>query len=199
MATNADKVLKLIRKAGVFRPRELDAHGIPRTALSRLEKQGRVRRISRGLYELAEQEPTEHIDLMEACKRVPQGTVCLISALNFHGMTTQMPYEVWLAIDVRAHKPHIGRPPVRIVRSSGDALSYGVEVHDLRGVPVRITSPAKTVADCFKYRNKVGIDVAAEALREFVRRRKGKRDDLWRAAEVCRVTNVMRPYLEALS
>ena len=199
MATNEDKVLQLIRKAGVFRPRELNAHAIPRTALSRLERRGRVRRISRGLYELAEQEPTEHIDLMEVCKRVPQGTVCLISALNFHGMTTQMPYEVWLAIDVRAHKPQIKHPPVRMVRFSGAALSYGVETHNLRGVAVRITSPAKTVADCFKYRNKVGADVAAEALRAFVRGRKGKRGDLWRAAEVCRVTNVMRPYLEALA
>lgn len=199
MAANEEKVFKLVRKAGVFRPRELEPHGIPRTALSRLEKQGRVRRISRGLYEAVDQEPTEHIDLMEVCKRAPRATVCLISALNFHGMTTQMPYEVWLAVDVQAHQPRIRRPPVRIVRFSGEALRYGVETHTLRGVPVRVTSPAKTVADCFKFRNKVGADVAIEALREFVRRRKGKRDDLWRAAEVCRVTNIMRPYLEALA
>jgi len=199
VATNEEKVLELVRKAGVFRPRDLATHGIPRTALRRLEQQGKVRRISRGLYELAESDPTEHIDLMEVCKRVPQGVVCLISALDFHGMTTQMPYEVWIAIDVKAHKPTIDRPPVRFVRFSGKALTTGVETHDVQGVQVRVTSPAKTVADCFKYRNKIGTDIAAEALKAFIQKRKGKRDDLWRAAEVCRVTNVMRPYLEAIA
>ena len=199
MATNKEKVLELVRKAGVLRPRDLESYGIPRTALYRLEQQGQVRRISRGIYELAESDPTEHIDLMEVCKRVPQGVVCLISALNFHGMTTQMPYEVWLAIDVKAHKPKLDRRAVRFVRFSGDALSCGIETHDIQGVQVRITSPAKTVADCFKYRNKVGTDIAAEALKEFLRKRKGKRDELWRAAEICRVTNVMRPYIEAIA
>lgn len=199
MATNEEKVLELVRRAGILRPRDLVSRGIPRTALRRLEQKGKVRRISRGLYELAESDPTEHIDLMEACKRVPHGVVCLVSALNFHGMTTQMPYEVWMAIDVKAHKPKVDRPPVRFVRFSGKALSYGVESHDIQGVRIRVTSPAKTVADCFKYRNKIGADVAAEALKVFLQERKGKRDDLWRAAEVCRVTNVMRPYLEAMA
>lgn len=199
MATKEQKALNLVRGATVLRSRELAPHGIPRAVLSRLERQGKIRRISRGLYEPANSNPTEHLDLMEVCKRVPQGVVCLISALNFHGMTTQMPYEVWMAIDVKAYKPNIDRPAVRFVRFSGEALTYGVETHDVQGVQLRVTSPAKTVADCFKYRNKVGVDVAAEALKDFLRKRKGKRDDLWKAAEVCRVTKVMRPYLEAIA
>ena len=198
MSSNEQKVLKLVQKAGVFRPRELDPYGIPRTALSRLAKQGKVRRIARGLYEPARPDPTEHIDLMEVCKRVPQGIVCLISALNFHGMTTQMPYEVWLAIAGKAYKPKIERPPIRIVRFSGKSLRFGIEIHQVRGVRLRVTSPAKTVADCFKYRNKVGTDVAVEAIKEFLQGHKGKMDDLWKAAQVCRVTKVMRPYLESL-
>lgn len=197
--THEETVLDLIRGTAVLRSRDLAPHRIPRAVLRRLVLQGKIRRIARGLYEPAESDPTEHQDLVEVCKRVPQGVVCLISALDFHGMTTQMPYQVWIAIDVKAYKAKIERPSVRFVRFSGEALDYGVETHDVQGVPLRVTSPAKTVADCFKYRNKVGTDVASEALKEFLRKRKGRRDDLWKAAEVCRVTNVMRPYLEALA
>ena len=114
-------------------------------------------------------------------------------------MTTQMPYEVWMAIDVKAHKPRLDRQSVRFVRFSGNSLTHGVAAHKIEGVAIRVTSPAKTVADCFKYRNKIGTDVAIEALKEFILKRKGKRDDLWRAAETCRVTNVIRPYLEAIA
>jgi predicted transcriptional regulator of viral defense system len=196
--TNKEKVLHLIREAGILRPRDLLPYGIPRTTLSRLEHEGRVRRIARGLYELADSDPTEHIDLIEVCKRVPRGIVCLISALTFHELTTQMPYEVWVAIDVKAYKPKIERPPVRFVRFSGDALTFGVEEHEIQGAQIRVTSPPKTVADCFKYRNKIGLDVAVEALREFIRNRRGSMEDLWRAAAVCRVQKIMRPYIEAI-
>lgn len=198
MATNAEKVLEMLQRAGLLRSRELSDAGIPRTVLSRLEQQGKIQRIGRGLYTLADAAATEHLDLMEVSKRIPQGIVCLISALNFHEMTTQMPHEVWLAIGNKAHQPRIEYPPVRIIRFSKASLEFGVETHDLDGVPVRVTTPAKTVADCFKYRSTVGTDVAIEALREYRAKRKGKLDDLWRAAEVCRVTNVMRPYLEAI-
>lgn len=197
--TNKERALELVRKTGVFRPKDLEQHGIQRAVLQRLERQGQIRRITRGLYELTDSDPTEHIDLMEICKRVPHGIVCLISALNFHNMTTQMPYEVWMAIDVKARKPKLDRERVRFVRFSGDALSFGVDTHVIQGVKVRVTSPAKTVADCFKYRNKIGTDVATEAIRSFIADRKGKRDDLWRAAEICRVTNVMQPYLVAIT
>jgi predicted transcriptional regulator of viral defense system len=142
---------------------------------------------------------TEHHTLVEAAKRVPSGIVCLLSALVFHGMTTQSPHEVWIAIDVKARKPKTDWPPIRIVRFSGRARTFGTEKHVIEGVEVFVTSRAKTVADCFKYRNKIGIDVAVEALREYLRKRGRSIDDLQRAAEVCRVARVMKPYIESLA
>ncbi|MGH7285633.1 MAG: type IV toxin-antitoxin system AbiEi family antitoxin domain-containing protein [Polyangiaceae bacterium] len=142
---------------------------------------------------------TEHHTLVEAAARVPHGVVCLLSALRFHGIGTQNPHEVWLAIDVKAWKPVSDWPPLHIVRFSGNALTYGVEAHKLEGVDVHITSREKTVADCFKYRNKIGLDIALEALREYLRSRKRSIDLLTKAAEACRVARVMRPYLEALA
>src|SRR5690606_12755497 len=135
--------------------------------------------------------------LVEACRRVPRGAVCLLSALQFHGLTTPAPFEVWMAIDESARQPRGDSPSLRIVRFSGAALTYGVQEYVVEGVTVRVYSPAKTVADCFKYRNKIGIDVAIEALRDCLRQRKATADELWQAAKVCRMTNVMRPYLEA--
>ncbi len=160
---------------------------------------GAVERIGRGLYRSAGAKVTEHHPLVEAAKRVPNGVVCLISALRFHGLTTQNPHEVWLAIGVKDRKPTADWPPIRIVRFSPETLEFGVESHKLEGVAVRITTKAKTVTDCFKYRNKFGLDVAIEALREYLRSRRRSMDDLTRAAEACRVSNVMRPYLEALT
>ena len=142
---------------------------------------------------------TEHHTLAEAAKRVPNGVVCLLSALSFHRITTQSPHEVWLAIDVKARKPNADWPPMRIVRFSGRARTFGVESHVVEGVEVRITSRAKTVADCFKYRNKIGIDVAIEALKEYLGKRGRSMEDLQRAAEVCRVARIVRPYIEALT
>ena len=132
-----------------------------------------------------------------ACKLVPRGVICLLSALQFHDLTTQAPFEVWMAIDVRARRPRRKTPPLRIVRFSGEALTAGVETHKVEGVPVRVYGPAKTVADCFKYRNKIGLDVALEALRDYRREHPGGMDELWHFARICRVANVMRPYLEA--
>lgn len=190
-------VLALARKVGVLRPRDLRAHGIPRVVLTRLHRKERLKRIARGVYVLPEADLSEHHSLAEACKRVPHGVVCLLSALRFHGLTTQSPFEIWMAIDVKARKPRLETPPLRIVRFSGKALVYGVEDHLVEGVPVRVTSAAKTVADCFKYRNKIGLDVAVEALKDYRRTRKSL-DDLWKAAEAVRVASVIRPYLEAL-
>jgi len=157
-----------------------------------------VERVGRGLYRLARAETSEHITLAEAAKLVPNGVVCLLSALSFHGLTTQIPHEVWMAIDVKARRPKVAGVPLRIVRFSGKALTAGVEIHRIDGVPVKITCPAKTVADCFKYRNKIGLDVALEALRECRRQRKCSLEDLWHYAKICRVANVMKPYLEAI-
>jgi predicted transcriptional regulator of viral defense system len=160
---------------------------------------GVVERIGRGLYALPEADASEHRSLLEAARLVPRGVVCLLSALQFHQMTTQLPREVWLALDRRAWKPVSGGPPLRVVKFSGPALTEGVEQHEIEGTPVRIYCPAKTVADCFKYRNKIGLDVALEALRDCWRERRCSMDDLWRYAKVCRVANVMRPYLESLT
>ena len=191
------EVLQIVREKGMVRPRDLDEAGIPRMILSRLTKQGTIQRTGRGIYTLADAEPTEHYDLALASKRIPNGIVCLLSALLFHDIGTQSPFETWMAIARKGWLPK-DTAGLRIVRFSGVALTYGVDEHDIEGVKVKVYSPAKTVADCFKYRNKIGLDVALEALRDCWRQRKATMDELWEAAKVCRVANVMRPYLESL-
>ena len=194
-----EKVMNLVREAGVLRPRDLDDHGLPREYLIRLYREGRLNRIGRGLYVAADADPTEHRTLAEVCKRVPSGVVCLLSALQFHGLTTQMPYQVWLALESKAWQPKEPNLPIRIIRFSGEAFSQGVEEHEVEGVTVKVYSPAKTVADCFKFRNKIGLEVAMEALRDCRRQGRCSYDDLWQYAKICRQTKVMRPYLEAMA
>jgi len=196
MKTNAEKILTLAKKSTVLRPRDLASSGIPRATLSRMVKSGALDRVGRGLYMLPGADVSEFHALAEAAKRVSHGIICLLSALRFHGLTTQAPFEVWMAINRTARKPRFDYPPVRIVRFSGQALTFGVEKHRIEGVVVRVTTRAKTVVDCFRYRNKIGLDVAIEALKEFRRSGRGKMDDLWRAAQVSRVARVIRPYLE---
>jgi predicted transcriptional regulator of viral defense system len=191
------QILGMVQQAGVLRPRDLDAHGIPRIYLGRLCKRGDLQRVGRGLYVLPHADVSEHHTLAEACKRVPRGVVCLLSALRFHGLTTQSPFEVWLAIGGKVWRPKVDYPRLRFVRFSAHALEAGVEEHAIEGVIVRVYNPAKTVADCFKYRNKIGVDVAVEALRDCRRQRRCTNDDLWHYAKICRVANVMRPYMEA--
>lgn len=194
-----EQVLALIRRMGVLRPRDLIGQGIPRVYLRRLCTEGVLENPERGLYVLANAAVSEHQSLREACKRVPQGVVCLLSALQFHELTTQAPFEVWLAIAANARRPKVLNPPLRIVRFSGRALIEDIEEHKIRGVTVKVYSPAKTVADCFKYRNKIGLDVALEALRDCWRKRKATMDELYRAAQICRVGRVILPYLESLT
>lgn len=196
-STKRDQILHLIEKTRVLRPQDVEAIGISRTYLNKLHAEGVLDRPSRGLYILQNDDPSEQRSLVEACRRVPRGIICLLSALQFHGLTTQAPFEVWMAIDEKARLPRIDSPSLRIVRFSGIALKSGVQEHVVEGVTVRVYAPAKTVADCFKYRNKIGIDVAIEALRDCLKQRKAIFDELWKAAKVCRMTNVMRPYLEA--
>ena len=193
-----DRLLDLARQ-GMLRVRDLAAHGIHPEYLRRLCRKGLLTRTARGLYIPADARPTENRTLAEACNRIPHGVVCLLSALRFHGLTTQSPFEVWLAIDRRARRPQAAELPLRIVRFSGAALTSGIEEHTVEGVPVKVYSPAKTVADCFKYRHKIGLDVALEALRDCRRQRRATTDELWQAARVCRVANVVRPYMEMLS
>jgi predicted transcriptional regulator of viral defense system len=193
-----ERVAALARKAGVLRPRDLAPHDIPRHYLRSAEEQGLIKRTARGLYLPANAPLTEHHSLAEVAKRVPHGIICLLSALRFHDIGTQNPFEVWLAIGNKDRAPRSGSPALRVVRFSGRAFEYGQERHVIEGVPVRITSIAKTVADCFKYRNKIGLDVALEALRDCLRRKKSTPSAILEAARVSRVENVLRPYLEAL-
>lgn len=196
--SKTERTLRLVKRLGVLRPRDLERYGIPRVYLQRLCARGEVLRLSRGLYASAGLELTQHHSLAEACKRVPRGVVCLLSALRFHNLTTQLPREVWMALDVSSQLPKGHDLPLRFVRFSGRALSEGVESHRIEGVPIRVTTPAKTVADCFKYRNKIGLDVAMEALRDAWRQKKATMAELDHFGTICRVSKVMRPYLESL-
>ena len=185
--------------AGVLtRTRELERQGYSRPRIRVLAEQGVLEQVSRGLYRVAERAPDEHFTMLAVIARVPQAVVCLLSALRFHEIGTQSPHEVWIAIDRKARKPKLTELPVRIVRFSGPALEAGVERRMMGEREIRITSPARTVADCFKYRNKIGLDVALEALRDYLARHRGGADELWRYARLCRVAHVMQPYLEAV-
>ncbi len=194
-----DRALRLIEQQGLARPKDLEARGISRAQLSRLVKAGLVIRQARGIYVAAGYEPTAQHTLAQVAKRVPEAVFCLLTALRLHGLTTQSPAEVWIALPEKARRPRLDYPRLRIARFSAAALTEGIDRHRIEGVTVRVTSPAKTVADCFKYRNKVGVDVAVEALRDFNRRHRGKASELARFARICRVSRVMQPYLDAIA
>lgn len=196
--TNIDRVLEYAREHGVIRVRDAIGEGLHPEHLRRLCAKGLLIKIGRGTYTPADMDFTENIGLAQVAKRVPHAVICLLSALLFHDIGTQLPHEVWIAIDGRAAKPQIKYPPVRIMRFSGKALSEGIEEHVIEGVTVRVYNKAKTVADCFKYRNKIGLDVALEALKYCRHRRLCSTDEIWKYAKICRVSNVMRPYLEAI-
>jgi len=196
--TDRQRVLELARGRGTLTTRKVVDAGIHTEALTRLVREGELERVTRGSYRLPTAPVTEHHGLALAAAAVPRGIVCLLSALTFHEIGTQMPSEVWLALDRRARRPAVSYPPLRIVRFTGAALTEGVETHRIEGIEVRITSAAKTVADLFKYRNKIGLDVALEALREGWRDRRFTIEELDRAARACRVEAVMRPYVEGV-
>jgi len=193
-----ERVLRLAKSQGILRPQDLKQIDVPREYLRRLRDEGVLEQPARGLYVIANSKPTEHQSLVEVCKRVPQGVICLVSALQFHELTTQLAHEVWIALPTKAWAPTFDSPRLRIVRYSPATLAFGVEERRIGGVVVRVFDPAKTVADCFKFRNKIGLDVALEALRDAIKQRKATRDEIWKAAQVCRVANVIRPYLESL-
>lgn len=191
-----------LKEAGVgifFRPKDLEAAGISFAELQKFVEEGVVERMKRGLYRLTAAEPTEFETLAMVASAARDGIVCLLSALRLHEIGTQGPHEIWLAIDRKARKPIHLPAKVRIVRFSGAMLTYGVEVHQILGVPVKVTSPARTVVDCFRYRNKIGLDIALEALRETIKDGKVSRDEIMRVAEVCRARTVMMSYLETLT
>jgi len=197
--TQSEAALELAAKHGVLRLRDAQERGIHHEVLRRLVTEGKLIKVARGMYTLAEESTPTDFDLSLAAARVPNGVVCLISALFHYGIGTQMPHEVWMMIDRRAHRPKVDYPPMRFVLGSGASLKEGVETVVIDEHDVRIFNPAKTVVDCFRYRRHVGLDVALEALRESLRDRRCTPAQIWHFAEKCRVTSVLKPYLEAMS
>ena len=196
--TSAERLRSLLGQA-FFRPRDAADIGVDAHRLRGLVEDGAVERVGRGLYRWAGAETTEHYSLGAVCARVPGAIVCLLSALVVHRLGTQLPRELWIAIPHKARSPRMPEQPIRVVRFSGASLQYGVQNAAFEGVPARITSPARTVVDCFRFRRIVGKDVALEALREALGNRKASADEIWRAAEVCRAKSLVGPALEVLS
>jgi predicted transcriptional regulator of viral defense system len=199
MPTPAQTIERLAQSQGSIRARDLKSRGLPSAYLGRLVRQGRLVRRARGVYASADNEVSVTHDWELACLLLPKGVMCLLSALVYHGIGTQNPAEVWMAIDVKAWRPRAKYPRMRIVRFSGAALSRGVMTIRADRATVRVYNPAKTIADCFKYRHKIGLEVAVEALREGWRAKKFTLEQLAESARVCRVRRVIQPYLEMLS
>lgn len=206
-STKVSKVLHLAAK-GPFRARDLDGLGVPRAYLRRLVARGLLERAARGLYTAVDAPVTEFHSLVEVVARVPSSTICLLSALQVHEMTTEVPHAVWVLIRTHARAPTFSSPRLKVIRAGGAALTYGVETRVVEGVSMRLTTPAKTVADCFRYRRHVGLDVALSGLREYLERSRTRRvqdaqrfgvDALIESARADRVYSVLRPYLEALT
>ena len=197
--THEQQVLRLARRRKLLRARDVVREGLPTIALTRLVQAGKLERVARGLYGMPGAATSEHRSLVEVSTRVPRGVVCLLSALRVHGIGTQAPFEVWLAIPQRMVTPRLDYPSLRVVRMSDAALADGMFKIVVDGVKVPVFSAARTVADCFKFRNKIGLDVALEALRDGWVQRKFTMDDLRRHATQDRVANVMRPYIEAVT
>ena len=198
-ATHEQQVLRLARARKLLRARDVTQKGLPTITLTRLVQTGKLERIARGLYGLPGATVSEHRSLAEVSARVPKGVVCLLSALRVHEIGTQAPFEVWIAIPQHMVAPRLDQPAIRVVRMSDQALADGVERRIIDGVKVPVFTAARTVVDCFKFRNKIGLEVALEALRDGWSRRKFTLDDLWRHAISGRVANVMRPYIEAIT
>ncbi len=195
---HSSRILSLAQSNGLLRTRDVDVAGVPRSTLAQLVQEGHLQKLGRGLYRLPDRESSTHESLAEVAAKSSQGVICLISALRFHELTTQQSSDVWLAIPHKTHPPKMQYPPLRIVHMSGDAISMGIETVSVSGASVRIFSVSKTIADCFKFRNKIGLDVALEALHEAWHAKRIDMDELWRYAQICRVANVMRPYMESL-
>ena len=196
--TQTQRVLELARQRGLLRSRDLQAVDAPRVMLTRMTASGQLEKVGRGLYRLPQTQMSEDESLAAIAIKVPQAVFCLLTALQLHGLTTQLPRQVWLAMPRGSHAPRIDYPPIRMVQYSGQSYSQGIEVFERDQVLLRVYSVAKTVADCFKHRSAIGLDVALEALKEARAGQRASADELWRFAKICRVANVMRPYLEAI-
>ena len=197
-AVNRTTALLRLARKGPVRARDLDDAGIPRAYLRRLRDRGLLEQVDRGLYRLVDASVTELSSIAEVAKRIPKAVICLLSALQLHRMTTEAPHAVWVLIDRHARRPRFTVPAIEVVRASGAAREHGVESRVIDGVRIRVTTPAKTVADCFRFRRHVGVDVALAALADYLRNRKGSIDALVEATRADRIYSVVRPYLEAL-
>jgi predicted transcriptional regulator of viral defense system len=196
---NFEKAKKTFqRSGGVLRMSEALQAGIHRRMLYSMLEAGLIEQLTRGLYRLTDLPPLGNPDLVSVSRKIANGVICLISALTYHEITTQVPHEVYVALERGTEPPRLGHPPIRIFWFSGQAFTLGVQTHKIDGVPVRIYSPEKTIADCFKYRNKIGLDTAIEALKLYRKNKRFKANDLMQIARACRVEKVIRPYLEAL-
>lgn len=192
------RLLQLLKEKGFVRPRDLTGLGIHRESLHRMVEIGMLERVARGVYRLKSLPVTEYHSLALVGKKIDGAVICLLSALAFHEISTQLPSAVWIGLASGRTSPKMDYPMLEVTYMTEESLLFGTTVHKLEDVEVRISGPAKTVADCFKYRNKVGLDVALEALKEYWTQRKGSVEDLLEAAEVCRVSQVLRPYMEAV-
>lgn len=198
MPVRLPKELRPLAKKGVFRARDVAPFGIHRYQLKEMVESGVLRRVGRGLYMLRSTDITEHHSLAQLAAQCPKGVICLLTALRFHDLTTENPEVVYVLLPKGVKRPRVTNPQIDTAWASGASYTDGIEAHVFDGVTVQVTSPAKTVADCFKYRSKVGIPVAVEALRDAWQKKKASSTELWHAAKVCRMTNVMRPYFEML-
>jgi predicted transcriptional regulator of viral defense system len=194
-----ESIESIFARKPVVRSRELVAAGVPRSVITRLLRSGRIKRISRGVYVLPDYQEGEHAALLSVARRSPNVVFCLLTSLRFHELTTQSPAQVWIAIPNKGRSPKLDYPPLRVVRYSDRSLKTGTITRTIDGITITLTGVEKTVADCFKFRNKIGLDVAIEALREARASKMFDADAFWRYAIVDRIANVVRPYLEALS
>lgn len=198
MSKQSQYVTAIVEKQKLVRSKDLKEHSVSRSHLWNLAKVGKIERVGHGLYRAKNAPISAHETLLEVAKRVPAGVLCLSSALRYHELTTESPFEIWLAIERDMWTPKMEFPPLRVVHFSPDTFKFGVETHSEDGGSFRVYSPAKTVADCFKFRSKIGMETAIEALRSAYKEKKASIDEISRAAKVCRVVNVMRPYMESL-
>lgn len=195
--TQQQQVLDLATQKGLLRASDLDQINVPRAVLARMSLIGQLEKVSRGLYRLPESQTAQHESLRTVATRVPQAVICLLSALQFHELTTQLPRQVWIAMPRGSHVPKLDYPPIKLIQYSGQAYSEGIDTVIVDQIEVKVYGVDKTIADCFKHRNKIGIDVAIEALKEARRKKLIDMNALWRFATICRVANLMRPYMEA--
>lgn len=198
MKTQREIVKELLDTTPLMNSREFSSVGIDTKTLTRMVDEGEIQRIARGLYTAIDYTPGTHHSLIESCKLIDTGVVCLLSALSFHGIGTQNPSDVWIAIPRGTRTPRVSEYPIQIFLFSGDAYSSGLEEHTVDGVVINVYCIAKTIADCIKYRNKIGLDVALEALKDVIQNKRASVDELLHYAKICRVEKVMKPYMESL-